>query len=147
WGLGKRSAGVIVVNYRGEPNTMEIIKSHSKITPVMQGGRLKVQIQVWVETNLGELQVEQPITPELLKVLKKRQNEVIRQELTATIMKSQAMKADILDLGGAVHARYPKVWRTLEPKWADYYSQLPVEVLVDSLVSDIGTTNHGHAGR
>lgn len=143
WAVGQVKTGIIPLKYKGQPVSIEIIKAQGNVTPQITNGVLKVVIEVRLDTNLGEIQSSEKITPPMLTSLAKQQNEIIRQEVWAALRAAREMNADILGIANTIYEYKPKTWHTLEKDWPEYYPHIPVEVKVTSHITDIGNTNKG----
>ena len=54
--------------------------------------------------------------------------ETIAERFADAIRKTQALRADALDLGGMLAARHPILWRTCAARWASIFPDVPVTV-------------------
>jgi spore germination protein KC len=68
----------------------------------------------------------------MIAALEKEKAEVIKGEVMAALKKAQELNADVFGFGEAIHQKYPKQWKDLESRWDEVFSDIEVEVVVDT---------------
>ncbi|MDA8233330.1 MAG: Ger(x)C family spore germination protein [Clostridia bacterium] len=144
---GKAQQGVIPLRmptHGGEWGDLdvsfEMTRSSSKIVPVIEGGKLKVKIEIEAEGDLGEHEGKLPIArPQDLEVINKEAAREIKRMARQTLTKVQKeYKADILGIGDKIHKKYPKTWAAIEDRWLELYPDVEVEIKVKAHVRRTG---------
>lgn len=141
WVIGEVKSGIIVVESPGDGGkvSLEITRAKSKITPELRDGKPHIRLEVFEEGNLGgQGSTADLTTPSVLADLEKRQEAAIQGEIRAALAKARELKVDIFGFGDAVHRKYPKEWKKIEPKWEEIFPTVDVEVLVRARVRRVG---------
>ncbi len=126
WVINQIEKGFVII----PEASLEIIGSKTKIIPELTGGKIKITVEIEEEANLIQYNNARNITPDLIHQLEKAQAREIESQAKAVIKKSMALNADIFDFGGAVHRKYKKEWKKMEPRWDDIYPTIEVSVKV-----------------
>lgn len=114
--------------------------SKSKTQVAIENGQIKITTTIKVALaaleNGGELDITQP---DSIKMLEKRINKQLEDEIVAAIRKTQTeFRSDIFGFGIYVHSRYPKEWQELRKDWDEHYAGANVRVIVDSSIERTG---------
>lgn len=146
WILGEVKKGVIVINSPQEESqklTLEIMNASGKVIPEMtDDGDLEVTIEVKEEGNLAEQMSQVKLTtPEAFKEMESRKAAVIEEEIYAAVDKAQAWGVDIFKFGEAFHQKYPEEWPELKENWQEKFSEITVNVKIDSKLRRSGVTS------
>lgn len=134
WVINKVKIGFIAV----PEADLEIVKAKSKIIPELQGDKIKITVEINEDSDLVLYKRRQDITVEVVRQLEKDLEKEIKSQVMASVEKSFALDADIFGFGEAVHRKYKKEWKKLQPKWNDIYPQIEVVVKVDAHLKKIG---------
>lgn len=137
WVINQIEKGFVII----PEASLEIIGSKTKIIPELTGGKIKITVEIEEEANLIQYNNARNITPDLIHQLEKAQAREIESQAKAVIKKSMALNADIFDFGGAVHRKYKKEWKKMEPRWDDIYPTIEVSVKVKTRLDEIGDIN------
>lgn len=137
WVINQIEKGFVII----PEASLEIIGSKTKIIPELTGGKIKITVEIEEEANLIQYNNARNITPDLIHQLEKAQAREIESQVKAVIKKSMALNADIFDFGGAVHRKYKKEWKKMEPRWDDIYPTIEVSVKVKTRLDEIGDIN------
>jgi spore germination protein KC len=145
WVLGQVKQGVINIHSRpgAETAVADAIATSSKIRPEIRHGKVLVRIQINAEGTLEDiLDPEGLTTPEKmnekLHELEKLEAAVIRQEIRAAWGKARHLNADIFGFGEALHRRYPRQWKSMEPKWDRIFPRITLKIEVHSTLKLVG---------
>lgn len=121
--------------------SVNIISSQAEAGIDMQGGRLQGKIKVQAEGDLLEEQCYQDFTKEeAVKSLENRMVAQITAEISSALNQAKMAGTDVFGFGGALHRRYPEVWRQLEGRWNEEFKKLPVTVSVEAKLRRTGMT-------
>jgi len=134
WVLGQVESGIIVVrDSQGGTVSAEIIRAKVKVKPVLEDGKILIQVEVIEEGNIGEADGTVDVS-ELSEVayLEKRIAEAIRREISAALEKARVLDADIFGFGDAVRREYPRQWEEMEDNWDELFETLEVELKVEA---------------
>lgn len=145
WVLGQVKRGVINIPARpgSEEVAAEIIAAESKIRPEIRNGKVLIHIQINTEGNLQDILAPHGLTDswkinKKLYELEKLEAGVIRQEILAAWKKAHYLNADIFGFGEAVHRRYPRQWKSMEPKWDRIFPRLKIKIAVNPVLKRVG---------
>ncbi|WP_406676271.1 Ger(x)C family spore germination protein [Moorella sp. ACPs] len=121
--------------------SVNVITSQAETGVDMQGGRLQGKIKVRVEGNLLEEQCRQDFTKEeAVKSLESRMADQITAEISSALNAAKTAGTDVFGFGGALHRRYPEVWRQLQGRWSEEFKKLPVTISVEAKLRRTGMT-------
>lgn len=143
WILGDVKGGIIVVKSPKEEArdvSLEITRASVKVKPEMMNGRLKINVKIKEEGNLGE-QMSETVNltkPDMFKRLEAEKSAVIKDEIGSALAKAQKWGVDIFKFGEAVHRKYPAEWRKLSANWPEEFRKLEVNVQVDAKLRRFG---------
>jgi len=145
WVLGQVKRGTINIPAPSgsEEAAVEIVDAKSKIQPEIRRGNIMVRIQINTDGNLQDILAPQGLTDldkmnEKLHELEKLEAGVIRQEIQAAWKKAQRLNADIFGFGEAVHRRYPRQWKFMEPKWKWLFPRITLTIKVNCDLNHVG---------
>jgi germination protein, Ger(x)C family len=140
WVLGKVVRGNITVSTpEGGQFDFGILQAKSKISPEVGFGKLNIRVEVTSQCSLsGETVPQDFIKPENIKSLENKLNRAIRKEITAALGKSRQLDTDLFGFGEAIHQKYPKEWRILEPKWAQTFRSIPIQLKIKVKLTEFG---------
>lgn len=135
---------VIIKNAAGtkENVSLEIFKSKSKITPLLQEGILKMKVEVDLDVAIGEIMgatdfVSSPGNQKLIKAAEDQIKENIKR--VYIIIRDQ-YNSDVFGFGRRVDMKMPSVWKEIEDEWDDYFVELEIDVIVNVNIKGSATT-------
>jgi spore germination protein KC len=118
---------------------LEVIKATGKFQPKLRGGVVTMEIKVAVQANAVEVLVpENWSTPEKLRRLGATGSAVIRREILAAWKVARRLHADIYGFGEAVGRKYPREWKTMEPRWEHIFPQIRLAIQIETDVVKTG---------
>ena len=144
WVSGKVQSGILeTLEVKGQECNVAalIIKSSSKIKPVLGEGLPKIKIEVNVVLSIFEHQdVELNQVPHTLEELENRFSEIVKSEITQTLtIVQKEFKADIYGFGQAIYRNHPKTWDLYAQSWnEEFFPNLEVEIEVDAQIMTSG---------
>lgn len=145
WVLGKVKRGVINIPSRSETDTAvaEINAASCKIQPEIRHGKIIIRLQIDTVGNLQNIiNPDNLTTPDKLDKqlhkLEKWEAAVIRREIRVAWKKACDLNADIFGFGEAVHRKYPRRWKTIEPQWGKFYPRIILRIAVHTTLKQVG---------
>lgn len=112
------------------PITMEIFKNKTKIRPVLDNGKLYMDIHTDTRTTIGEHGPEGNFSnPDAVDKLEKASEKHLQDNLTKLIKKvQQQFDTDIFGFGQTVKEEIPALWRQIAPQWNTIFRNLDIRV-------------------
>ncbi|MGE5390639.1 MAG: Ger(x)C family spore germination protein [Deltaproteobacteria bacterium] len=111
--------------------TLELSRSIARVTPQIEGEKIKIKIDITGEGNFYEQSgTAQLFAPETFIQLQDGANRELTSEISSCIAKAQALDSDIFGWGTLVHAAYPQVWKKIGPQWEQFFPEVESEVSV-----------------
>jgi Ger(x)C family germination protein len=112
--------------------TLELSRSQAKITPLLEGSQITMQIELKAEGNF----YEQTGTGELFSLpvfaqLNALASQELEQEIRQCIGQAQTLNSDFLGWGQIIQASHPQPWKELEPVWDQVFPNIQADVKVD----------------
>lgn len=139
WVINKVKSGIIVVNCADGKASLEIMSAQSKIEPQIIDNKLHLTIQIKETSALGEYGCNEDLfSPANIKKMEDQQNLIIYNEIKDVITKAQELNTDIFDFGAAFQRKYPKLWKSLEDNWDEYFPQIEISIQVTSKLKRTG---------
>lgn len=142
WINGKVQSGTIAAYFpNGDIVNFSIIKSKSKIKPILKDGSLSMQINITEEGNLIEMSA--PLNPmknyKIMDELSVLQANAIKSETLLALNAAQKKyKADVFNFGGIISENYPDFWDKIKSNWSSIFPNLKIYVNVTSSVKRPG---------
>ncbi|WP_246132103.1 Ger(x)C family spore germination protein [Paenibacillus hemerocallicola] len=128
---------------KGDELTVEVVRASSKVTGKVAGGKPKIEVHIFAEENVGEVQCEVDLTKtETIEQLEALAEQKLKKIITASIRKAQKHKADIFGFGEAIEDADPKAWLDMKRDWGSRFAELDVSVRTDVEIRRLGTTNN-----
>jgi spore germination protein KC len=121
---------------------LEIFKSKSKITPIVQDGVLKMRVEVDLDAGIGEIMgstdfISAPGKQKLIKAAEDQIGENVKKTYTLIRDKYQA---DVFGFGRRVEMKMPDVWGQIKDEWDKYFIELEINVKVNVEIRGSATT-------
>ncbi|ERI91363.1 germination protein, Ger(x)C family [Clostridiales bacterium oral taxon 876 str. F0540] len=142
WIRGKvKSGGLVASLSDGSSIVFDIVKTKSKVYPVVTNGDITMVIDIKEQGNIRETiaNIDPMSKPELMDELSKIQNKAIEHEINLVLQKAQKeLKSDIFDFAGAIHRDYPKVWKSIENNWDETFPNIKIKINVNSSIKRPG---------
>lgn len=142
WILGKVKSGIIEVKVPKKEEryiSIEILRASSKIKPEIKDGVLTLAIKITHQGRIGEQPPNTGLeTFEGVKIIQKKVDEIIKNEVYAVIKKAQEQNTDIFGFGESVYRNYPKEWKTMRSDWDTIFPNLQVNVEAETTIINPG---------
>lgn len=141
WGNGKVAGGNIDIDYDGNKISLRITRTNSKITPTIINGKMKIDMDVNVETNLEESYTDINFNDKNVidKVIDKIDGQV-KSEIEKTIEASKKYSVDVFNCGSRFYEEYPNYWKQVSKNWDNDYQKMDININVTSNINHIGLT-------
>lgn len=142
WIRGKVQDGVIVGHLPDNKlASFSVLKSKSKIKPVLKNGALRMEVNIFAEGNVMEMTA--PLDPmknyKVMDELSEAQSNAIKNEALLALNTAQKKyNADVFGFGTVISEDYPDFWNKIKSNWPSIFSKLKVDVKVTSSVKRPG---------
>lgn len=111
----------------------------SDLKPVINDGKMQMNIKVKVVSNISESQVNADYeNKELIERIQDLQAEDIKKHINSALEKSKQLDSDVFGFGNYFYGKYPKYWKQVQENGYDYYRNVAVNIDVNSIVNQIG---------
>jgi spore germination protein KC len=122
--------------------TLEIYKSKTKLTPVIQDGVLKMKAEIELDVSIGEILgstdfISSSGKQKLAKASEKQIEEEIKKMYT--IVRDQ-YNADVFGFGRRVEMKMPDVWSQIKNDWDEFFAELELDIKVNVKIRGSATT-------
>lgn len=126
---------------KGGKLAIELIRSKAKIKGKVENGEAKIDIEVWTEGNVGDVECVIDLSEnQSIYSLETKVEEKIKEQMEAAIKAAQKnLKSDIFGFGEAIHRVNPKVWRKIKDDWNKEFQDLEVDIQVTARIRRLGT--------
>ncbi len=136
WLRNELKGGVLVIKNvadTGDDVTLEIFKSKTEVTPILEDGIFTIKANVEMTVNIGEINGSTNFMSEDgVKKLKAAAEKQIETEIEATFEKVRdKYDSDIFGFGRKVDMKMPYVWNQIKNDWDEMFSEVQLEVNVD----------------
>lgn len=140
WVRGKVDNGVLHVDAPGGRASLEILRTESKVKPVLkENGGISIRIDIMEEGVVASAETKENLsTIENAKIVEENTIRMIEEEIRSAIEKSRELNADIFGFGDLIHRKYPKAWEHVWERWDEVYAQLEIEIHVKSRLRGLG---------
>lgn len=121
--------------------TMQIIRSHAKMTVKLRNERPEFHVYIHTEQDISDNECDiDVLDPKFLEQVKQSADNRLAQLINKTVQKAQKqLGADIFGFGDAYHRAYPARWKQVED-WNKEFTQVSVYVHPNVVIRRIGTT-------
>jgi spore germination protein KC len=135
---------IILKNAAGTDDnvTLEIYKSKSKITPIVQEGVLKMKVEVDVDVSIGEIMGTSDFisSPGRQKLKAFAEKHVEKDINTMYTLVRDNYNADVFGFGRNIEMKMPDVWKQIKDDWDNFYAELELELNVKVNIRGSATT-------
>lgn len=123
--------------------TITNLDEDSKITPVIENGKVSFNITINAESTLTEWDSDVNLNdPELIKRIDSKYEDAIKSEVADTIAKAQKdYKTDFCGFESALYKDDYSEWSKIGYRWEDVFPTLNINVKVVANIRRIGITN------
>jgi spore germination protein KC len=115
---------------KATPVTLEIFKNKTKVTPVVEGGAIKMNINIETTVAIDEIEGSENYIDDRGRMkLERWADNKLRKRIESLISKVQSeYGADIFGFGTKLQQDKVKVWRRVGNRWEAVFKHLPVNV-------------------
>lgn len=140
WVRGEVKSGVVVIEHKGSKMTLEILNAVSDIKPVINNGKITININIKSQVSLSDMTQPVNITnTDEFKQIEDLVSRAIMKEAMSSITKAMEYNADVFGFGEKIHNNYPGLWNDeLGDQWKDIFPYIEVAVNVNSGIKRIG---------
>jgi len=119
----------------------EITSSTTKVKGSFQNGKPKIDVQINVEQNVGEVECEINLSKnKTIDYINKKTAQGIEERIEKTLEKiQQQYQVDVLGYGDALHRADAKQWKKIKKDWSTIFPDLPIHVHVKVTTQGLGT--------
>ena len=137
----KSTVGKIPCPEKGEV-ILEIVDSKVKVKGEVVNGKPKIYINIFAETNIGEVACHLDLTkPNTITLLEEEANKVNEDILHTVVTKAKTLNSDIFGFGEIIHRADPEAWNSLKRDWDNEFKNLDVSVHVEYKIRRTGVVN------
>lgn len=121
----------VQVNDVSTPVSLEIFKSKTDVTPVVNGQDIQINLNINATVAIDEIQSTENILDDKgIMKLEKSTEKVLAERIEALIKKIQSDYAlDIFGFGAVLREDKPKVWKSVSGNWEEIFQNLNVNVI------------------
>jgi spore germination protein KC len=121
---------------------LEIFNSKSKITPIIQDGVLKIEVEVDLEAGIGEIMGSTDFIsePGEQKLIKAAENQLEGELKKTYVLIRDKYQADVFGFGRRVEMKMPDIWNQIKEEWEKYFIELEMDVKVNLEIRGSATT-------
>lgn len=129
----EKTSSISVPGIDGGMVNLEIVQIKVKPKFKVEDGVPKVKAEVEIYSTILELVDEDmPQNQEEFRQLEKQQRHVIEQLFTQTLRESQALRADVLQIGQLARTTNYKWWKENKNQWMEIFPQVQMELDIKS---------------
>ncbi len=122
--------------------TTEITKSTAKMTGKFDNGTPKIDIEMTIDQNVGEVQCNINLNNNM-EYINKKTAELIKARIEQTLMTIQKnYQLDILGFGEVLYREDYKAWKKIKNEWPTIFPDIAVNVEVKVNTSGLGTMSN-----
>lgn len=132
--LNKIKGGIMIIKEEGKgvnaEVTLEILKSKTKVKPVIRNGSVEVDIDIKTDVAIDEIGACVNVLPEeKLMELGPLTENMLKNKIEGIIKKAQdELNADIFGFGDKLREDEPSAWRIMEQDWRNVFKDIKVNV-------------------
>lgn len=141
WAVNEIRNGSITIGLpeTEERVTMEITNAKGKMTPEINGDKVKIKIEIKEDGELGDQTDSKNLAdPKAFEKLEKLSSEAIKREVLGAFKKSKELNADVFGFGDLIYQHYPKQWVSMEKNWDTIFQHITIDVSVEAKLRRTG---------
>lgn len=121
-------------------SAVDIYRTSRKITPLVEGDKVKIKIEIKVTAELTEDPLyRKSISKDVIDQQEGLFEEKLKRDAIKTLTKLQEYKADIVGFGEIIRARHPIFFRGKE--WREVFANAEFDIHVDFRIKRVGTVS------
>lgn len=148
WIKNNIETGIITINLPEEKGggkvAGQILKSNTKITPVIDDNIIKIEVSIQPKISVYENTSKLDLSdPNIIKYLEKLFSDLINKRIQLAVKKTQKeLNADVLGFGKVVFEKYPKEWKNYyKENWNEEFKKANVSVESNVMITETGFYN------
>ncbi|UUZ79521.1 Ger(x)C family spore germination C-terminal domain-containing protein [Paenibacillus sp. P26] len=123
-------------------NTVHVIRSNTKLTPMLENGRFKMKIVIEGKGVLMETGCSLDLNdPKSISQLEELASQDVRRKIDLAWKKTKGMKVDIMGFAEAIHHRFPKEWKKIKKDWDSSLASMTIEPHIKISIEHVGLSN------
>jgi spore germination protein KC len=139
WVMGKVKGGYITVDYKGKLITLKILHMKSVKKPTFNDKKMEMKINIDVEADAVESLADVDFdNKKAVDEIEHAVDQKITKEINDAFNTSKSLSTDIFGFGEYFYESYPNYWRSAAGKWPDFYSELMIDIQVNSVIQHLG---------
>lgn len=139
-----RGGLVIIKDAAGtkENVTLEIYKSKTKITPIIQEGILKMKAEIDLDVSIGEIMGSTDFISSVgkQKLTKAAEVQIEKEINNMYTMLRDKYDADVFGFGRRIEMEMPVVWNQIKGDWDEFFAELELDLNVHIDIRGSATT-------
>jgi len=137
---GNEKGGFMTIPFEDDIISLRILKVTSKAQPVIDNGKIQINLKLDVMSNISESHSKTNFMNEdTIKKIQQLQSERIKNEITEAIDRSKSIGSDIFQFENYFNMNYGEFWKKIQDDWDTYYPSLRVNVDVNCSIRNIGS--------
>lgn len=130
-------------NGANQYDTIQILRSSTKLKPVLKDGQLAYSAIVQASGSLTESSCSENLyKPETISLIEKTAEQHIRSIMLDAWSRGQQLETDLFGAAEKAHRKYPKMWKKQWSKeWSRTFITAQLEVNVDLRIARMGLSN------
>lgn len=135
------NSSVLTVPCEDGKLAIEVVQSKTKLKGKVENGKPKINVEVRVEGNVGEVMCGIDLTKtENIEKLQQTTEKEIKDLMEKAIKKAQEdLGSDIFGFGEVIHRADPKAWKELKKNWDEQFVNLAVDIKATVEIRRLGT--------
>ncbi|EFM09461.1 germination protein, Ger(x)C family [Paenibacillus curdlanolyticus YK9] len=113
---------------KGESEAIEVQSVRTTMKPIIQSGKLRVQMTFELSGNIGSLRCTKLEKRSDEKAFVERIQQMMEARLLGTIRETQKREVDLLGIGNALYRKNPRVWKQWKQDWGARYAEADIEL-------------------
>ncbi|PYI54948.1 Ger(x)C family spore germination protein [Paenibacillus flagellatus] len=112
---------------------IETIRSRTKLTGSVAGGKPEMIVEIWAEGNVGDVEcrIDLSKTRSIYELERKAEQSIKHAVDMAVKAARDTYKSDIFGFGQTLYRDRPKEWKKMKPNWEKVYPTVSVSTKVD----------------
>lgn len=137
WLKNRIASGMILVKgNNGEDIALEIINSHTRISPKITKDKIDCNIYVDFNSNIDEITAPDDIFNKAsIDNLVAQQEKIVKREIQDVLSIAQKSNLDYFGIIQEFHMKYPVMWKDIEKNWSEIFPQIKFNVVVSSKIN------------
>lgn len=136
---GNLRGGFMTIPFEDDVLSLRILKVTSKAQPVIDNGKIQINLKLDVLSNISESHTKSNFMSEdIIKKIQQLQSNKIKNEITSALDKSKSLNCDIFEFGNYFNMVHNQFWKKIKNNWEVYYPSLRVNIDVNTTIKNIG---------